>query len=86
MTDDDNYFSEPWSLTLARQCYDMRSGVLTHLPYSGGIWDQPEGLLHLIGTAWRAWYIWGYKQKNSIKWDEADSDFMAWVTGKDDGG
>ncbi len=61
----------------------MQSGVLVHLPFAGGVWEQPEEVLYLMGIARRAWYIWGYKQPNSIEWNAADAEFMAWVAGDD---
>jgi hypothetical protein len=59
----------------------MNNGVLTNLPFLGGVWDQPPDLLDYIATAWRAWYVFGYKPKNNIKWTPEDAEFMAWIDG-----
>ena len=81
----DDDVPEPWALTLARHCYDLPSSTLAHLPYSGGVWEQPEELLHLIGIARRAWYVWQYKPANEIKLNIDDADFIAWALGDNDG-
>ena len=80
---EDEIDAVPWALSLARKCYDMPTGRLVHLPFSGGIWDQDEMLLNLIGIAWRTWWIVKFKPMNEMKWDEGDSAFLAWID--DDG-
>jgi len=77
--------SEPWALTLARHCYDLPGSTLAHLPYSGGIWEQPEEVLYLIGIARRAWYVWEYKRTNEVKLTPYDAEFIAWALGDRDG-
>lgn len=69
----------PWALSLALRCYDMVSGTLHNLPFSGGAWEQDDLLMSNIETARRAWLIFGYKPANKIKWTPDDADFMAWV-------
>ena len=80
-------YGEPWALGLARRCYDMASGKLLHLPFSGGAWDQDDTLMYLIGIAWRAWYVFKFIPANEgIDWTEDDGDFIAWVADeKEDG-
>ena len=84
MPGDEDVKAEPWALTLARRCYDLPGSTLAHLPYSGGIWEQSEELLLLIGIARRAWYVWSYKNVNSIKLDMDDTKFIAWALGDGD--
>jgi hypothetical protein len=79
-------YGEPWALGLARRCYDMASGNLLHLPFSGGVWDQDDTLMYLIGIARQAWYVFKYMPANKMKWDEDDSAFMVWVDGKESDG
>jgi len=57
----------------------MRLGTWLHFPYSGGAWDQPESLLTLVKYAWQAWYVFGYKPKNAMKWTVDDAEFIDWV-------
>jgi hypothetical protein len=57
----------------------MARGVLVNLPHSGGVYDQHEGLLHLMSIAQQAWYIFKYMPTNDIKWKPADAEFIDWV-------
>ena len=71
--------TEPWALSLARKCYDMPAGNLLHLPFSGGVWDQPEGLLELMQLARNVWFIFKYMPDNKIEWKSDHRDFIAQV-------
>ena len=82
LSDDQDW--EPWALTLARRCYALPSQTLAHLPYSGGVWEQPEEIMHLIAIARRAWYVWAYKPVNKMKLDMDDTEFIAWALGDGD--
>ncbi len=70
---------EPWSLSLAHKCYNMETGALLHLPFSGGAWEQDNHLLSLISNAQTAWYIFKYMPMNEISLTLEDSEFIAWV-------
>jgi hypothetical protein len=61
----------------------MQTGNWLHLPFPGGVWNQPEGLMELVNTAWQAWYIFKYMPDNKLKWQSAHADFIAWID--DDG-
>jgi hypothetical protein len=73
--------AQPWSLSLANKCYDMASGRLLHLPFSGGAWEQDDLLLDHIRNAQAAWYVFKYKPMNEMKLTIDDSNFIAWVHG-----
>jgi hypothetical protein len=62
----------------------MRSGVWLHYPYSGGAWEQDEVLMTLVQQAWRSWYVFGYKPKNKMAWDDDDAEYIEWVAHGDD--
>ena len=57
----------------------MVSGNLLHLPYRGGVWNQPEGLLELMALARNVWFIFKYMPSNDIKWTMDHLDFIAQV-------
>jgi len=57
----------------------MARGVLVNLPYSGGVWEQPEGLLHIMSFAHQAWYTFKFMPKNKMKWSPEDAEFIDWV-------
>ena len=57
----------------------MVNGTMLNYPHPGGAWDQDARLLSLIETARRAWYVFGFKPANKLKWTPEDKDFMRWV-------
>ena len=63
----------------------MAAGNLLHLPFSGGVWEQPDGLLELIKLARDTWFIFQYMPANDIKWKPDHADFIAQVNEWGDG-
>lgn len=67
---------KPWALTLAERCYDMPAGTLVHLPFAGGVYDQPELLLTSIEHARYAWYVFRYMPANKMAWGPAEAEYI----------
>jgi hypothetical protein len=73
----------PWALSLAFQCYDMPTGRIQHYPQAGGVWEQDEQLMSLIGEARYAWHILKFKPDNKLEWTDDDAQYIAWVNSGD---